>query len=72
MPDESLVTVARCDTRGAAQLVKTKLEDAGIPSMLSNEEQAGLAMPFDPARSGVQVRVAATQAEEAQALLRDE
>lgn len=69
MPDDRLVTVARYDTQSDAQLARTQLEDAGIPCMLSNEAQAGLVMPFDASRSGVQVKVPADRAEEARALL---
>lgn len=69
MTDGYLVTIARCDTRGDAQLARTRLEDADIPCLLSNEEQAGLAMIFDASRSGVQVKVPADRAEEARALL---
>jgi hypothetical protein len=67
--DDRLVTVARYDTEGDAQLAKTQLEDAGIPCMLANAEQAGLAMMFDPSRSGVQVKVPADRADDARALL---
>jgi flagellar biosynthesis/type III secretory pathway M-ring protein FliF/YscJ len=67
--DDRLVTVARCDSEGDAQLAKAQLEDAGIPCMLANAEQAGLAMMFDASRSGVQVKVPADQVEEARTLL---
>jgi hypothetical protein len=67
--DDRLVTVARYDTEGDAQLAKTQLEDAGIPCMLANAEQAGLAMMFDASRSGVQVKVPADRADDARALL---
>ena len=69
--DDRLVTVARYDARGDAELARTRLEDAGIPCMLANAEQSGLAMMFDASRSGVQVKVAADRADEAQALLDD-
>ena len=72
MADASLVQVARYDTRGDAHLARTRLEDAGIPCMLANEAQAGLAMMFDSSRSGVQVKVPADRAEEAKALLDEE
>jgi hypothetical protein len=67
--DDRLVTAARYDTEGDAQLAKTQLEDAGIPCMLANAEQAGLAMMFDASRSGVQVKVPADRADDARALL---
>jgi hypothetical protein len=70
--DARLVTVARYDTQGDAHLARARLEDAGIPCMLANAEQSGLAMMFDPSRSGVQVKVPADRAEEASALLSDE
>ena len=66
---DRLVTIARYDTRGEAELAKAQFDDAGIPCMLANAEQAGLAMLFDSSRSGVQVKVPADRAEEAQTLL---
>lgn len=65
----SLVTVARYTSKGDARLAKTQLEDAGIPCMLSNEDQSGLATVFDPAEGGVQVKVSEDRASEAQAVL---
>lgn len=70
--DDHLVTVARFHARGDAELARTRLEDTGIPCMLANAEQSGLAMMFDASRSGVQVKVPANRADEAQALLADE
>jgi len=64
-----LVTVARYESRGDAELARTRLEDAGIPCMLANAEQSGLSMMFDASRSGVQVKVAADRADDARALL---
>jgi len=72
MSHSPLVTIARYDQKGTAQLATARLEDAGIPSMLANAEQAGLAMMFDPSRSRVQVKVPADRAEEARAVLGDE
>lgn len=69
MSNDRLVTVARYDSQGDAQLAKAQLEDAGIPCMLANAEQSGLAMMFDASRSGVQVKVSEEDAEAAQALL---
>lgn len=69
VPDDRLVTVARFDTQGDARLAKTQLDGAGIPCLLANEEQAGLAMIFDPTRGGVQLKVPANRADEARALL---
>jgi hypothetical protein len=66
---DRLVTVARYDTTGDAHLAQAQLEDAGIPCMLANADQAGLAMMFDPSRSGVQVKVPADRADEARAVL---
>ncbi|MFB6247056.1 MAG: putative signal transducing protein [Salinibacter sp.] len=68
-PSDRLVTVARYDTQGDAQLARARLEDAGISCMLANADQAGLTMMFDPSRSGVQVKVLADRADEARALL---
>lgn len=69
MSEERLVVVARYDTTGDADLAKAQLEAAGIPCMLSNEDQAGLAMLFDPSRSGVHVKVPADEAEAARSVL---
>ena len=69
MPDDRLVTVSRYDTTGDAQLAKTQLEDAGIPCMLANAEQSGLAPMFEGTEGGVQVKVPAARADEARALL---
>jgi hypothetical protein len=67
--NDRLVTVARYDSRGEAELAKARLDDADVPCLLANAEQAGLAMMFDASRSGVQVKVPADRAEEARALL---
>ena len=69
MPDDRLVTVVRYDTAGEAQLAKTQLDDAGIPCMLANAEQSGLAPMFEGTEGGVQVKVPAARADEARALL---
>ena len=69
MPDDRLVTVARYDTAGEAQLAKTQLDDAGIPCMLANAEQSGLAPMFEATEGGVQVKVPVARADEARALL---
>jgi len=69
MSHSPLVTIARYDQKGTAQLATTRLEDAGIPCMLANAEQAGLATMFDPSRSGVQVKVPADRADRARTLL---
>ena len=69
MPDDRLVTVARYDTAGEAQLAKTQLDDAGIPCMLANAEQSGLAPMFEAIEGGVQVKVPVARADEARALL---
>ena len=69
MPDDRLVTVARYNSTGDAQLAKTQLEDAGIPCMLANAEQSGLAPMFEDTEGGVQVKVPAARADEARALL---
>ncbi len=72
MPNQSpdrLVTVARYDARGDAQLAQTQLEDAGIPCMLANTNQSGLTPMFDAAEGGVQVKVAADRADEARDVL---
>jgi hypothetical protein len=69
VPDDRLVTVARYDTAGEAQLAKTQLDDAGIPCMLANAEQSGLAPMFEAIEGGVQVKVPVARADEARALL---
>jgi hypothetical protein len=45
------------------------LENADIPCLLANAEQAGLAMMFDSGRSGVQVKVPPGRADEARDVL---
>jgi hypothetical protein len=63
------VTVARYDSRGDAQLARARLENADIPCLLANAEQAGLAMMFDSGRSGVQVKVPPGRVDEARDVL---
>lgn len=70
--DDRLVTVARYDTRGDAELARTRLDDADIPCMIANADQSGLPMMFDASRSKVQVKVAADRADEARTLLAEE
>lgn len=67
--DDRLITVARYDTAGDAQLAKTQLEDADIPCMLSNEDQSGLTTLFEATKGGVQVKVPEDRAEEARDVL---
>ena len=69
MSDTSLVTVARYDMQGGAQLAKTRLEDADIPCMLANADQSGLSTMFDATEGGVQVKVPADKADAARAVL---
>ncbi|MFB6279135.1 MAG: putative signal transducing protein [Salinibacter sp.] len=69
MPEDRLVTVARYDAQGDARLAQTQLEDAGIPCMLANTTQSGLAPMFDAAEGGVQVKVTADRADEARDVL---
>ena len=67
--DAPLTTIARYETSGAAQLAKTRLDDAGIPCMLANADQSGLAPMFDATEGGVQLKVPADRAEEAREVL---
>lgn len=69
MPNDHLVTVARYDAAGEAQLAKTQLENAGVPCMLANADRAGLHTMFDAAEGGVQVKVTADRADEARDVL---
>jgi hypothetical protein len=70
VPDnDRLVTLARYDAVGEAQLAKTQLEDAGIPCMLANADQSGLAPMFDANEGGVQIKVPAQQADAARSVL---
>jgi len=66
---DALVTVARYDSRGDAQLAKTQLGDAGIPCMLANTTQSGLAPMFDATEGSVRVKVPADQADAARDVL---
>jgi predicted dienelactone hydrolase len=70
--NDRLVTVARYETQGEAQLAKAQLDDAGIRCMLANVGQSGLAPMFDATEGGVQVKVPAPRADEARALLASE
>jgi len=67
--DDRLITVARYDSAGEAQLAKAQLDDAGIPCMLANADQSGLAPMFDATEGGVQVKVPAGRVDEAQEVL---
>ena len=70
MPDDDrLITVARYESAGEAQLAKAQLDDAEIPCMLANADQSGLAPMFDATEGGVQVKVPADRANEAQEVL---
>lgn len=64
-----LVTVARYETTGDAQLAKTRLEDAGISCMLANEDHSGLSTIFDVTEGGVQLKVNETDREQAEEIL---
>lgn len=68
--DDRLVTVARYDTAGDARLAKTQLESAGIPCMLANEDQSGLAPFYESTEGGVKVKVAEDRIEEAREVLK--
>lgn len=72
MSDNRLVTVARYDTRGDAQVAKTRLEEAEIPCLLANAEQSGLSMLFDGSSAGVQLKVRESHLEAARELLGSE
>ena len=67
--DDRLITVARYDAAGQARLATTQLDDAGIPCMLANADQSGLAPMFEATEGGVQVKVPADRADEARAVL---
>lgn len=67
--DDRLVTVARYDAVGEARLAKTRLDEAGVPCMVANADQSGLAPMFEATEGGVQIKVPARRAAEARALL---
>mgnify|MGYP002761054519 FL=1 len=70
MPDDTpLVTLARYNSAGEAQLAQAQLEDAGIPAMLANADQSGLAPLFARTKGGVQVKVSADRADAARDVL---
>jgi hypothetical protein len=70
MPDHTpLVTLARYNSAGEAQLAQAQLEDAGIPAMLANADQSGLAPLFARTKGGVQVKVSADRADAARDVL---
>jgi hypothetical protein len=70
MPDDTpLVTLARYNSAGEAQLAQAQLEDAGIPAMLANADQSGLVPLFARTKGGVQVKVSADRADAARDVL---
>lgn len=70
-PSGRLVTVARFDYPFQAQLARTRLGDAGIPSTVENEDMTGLHMIFNMSLSGVKVKVPADYYDAAEELLAD-
>lgn len=67
--DDRLVVVARYESAGAAQLAQAQLTDAGVPAMLANTDQSGLAPLFAHTKGGVQVKVSADRADAARDVL---
>jgi hypothetical protein len=70
-PPGRLVTVARFDYPYQAQLARTRLGDAGIPSTVENEDMTGLHMIFNMSLSGVKVKVPEDYYNKAEQLLDD-
>lgn len=66
------VDVATFDSEGEAQVVKARLEDAGIPCMLVGTGQSGLSSGFFSAgATSIRLRVPSEDAEEARAVIDD-
>jgi len=64
-----LVTVRRYDYAYEAQLARTRLGEAGIPSTVENEDMTGLHMFFNMSLSGVKLKVPEDYYDEAEQLL---
>lgn len=64
-----LAIVARFNRLHEAQLARAQLEDAGIACMLVNPGMTGMTSIFDAEHSGVKLKVAADDADEARAVL---
>jgi hypothetical protein len=69
MPTE---TIATFDTRGAAELAVAQLQAAGIEATLLGGDMSPVAGMFSPDAHGITLRVDATDAEDARAILEHE
>ena len=65
------VTAATYRSSGTAHLVRTRLADAGIDAMVSDESLGGLTPFHADTGASVKLRVRARDLDEAQQLLRD-
>jgi hypothetical protein len=65
-----LVTVARFDFPYQAHLAASRLEDAGIPAFVADEQLVGMSMFHSRAAGGVKLRVPSDRAAEAEEILR--
>ena len=70
-PSGRLVTVARFVYPYQAQLARPRLGEAGIPSLVENEDMTGLHMMFNMSLSGVKVKVPEDYYDEAEQVLED-
>ncbi len=66
---DRLVTVARFEYPYQAQLARTRLGEAGIPSTVENEDMTGLHMFFNMSLSGVKLKVPESYYDEAEHIL---
>jgi hypothetical protein len=67
------VDVATFDSEGEAQVVKARLEEAGIPCMLVGTGQSGLSSGFFSAgATSIRLRVPSEDADEARAMIEGE
>jgi len=64
-----MITVATCNHPLHAQLIKSVLEDSGIPTLIPNELSAQTMPHLILARGGIQVQVPAERANEARQII---
>lgn len=68
---DKIITIATFDNPMTANLIKAKLQDAGIDSFLANENIVGIQPFYSNAVGGIQLQVLESDAEHAIAILND-
>lgn len=66
-----MITVATCNNPMHAQMLKSVLEDSGIPALIANENAAQIMPHLILAMGGIRVQVAEAHEEEARKLIDD-